>query len=72
MSRLFSVLLLLCWCAADPARAQAPASSVVNDCLRLSAAKIEWGDRDVADKHRKLWLETCKQAYAQHGDDPHI
>ena len=52
--------------------AQAPAASVVNDCLRLSAAKIDWGDRDVADKHRKLWLETCKQAYAQNGDDPHI
>jgi TPR repeat protein len=72
MSRLFPVLLLLCWCAADPARAQAPAASVVNDCLRLSAAKIDWGDRDVADKHRKLWLETCKQAYAHNGDDPHI
>ena len=52
--------------------AQAPAASVANDCLRLSAAKIDWGDRDVADKHRKLWLETCKQAYAQNGDDPHI
>ena len=72
MSRLFPVLLLLCCCAACPAEAQAPAASVADDCLRLSAAKIDWGDRDVAGKHRKLWLETCRQAYAQNGDDPRI
>ena len=67
-------LFCFCFAVAQPTRleAQAPAASGANDCLRLSATKIDWGDRDVADKHRKLWLETCKQAYAQNGDDPHI
>src|SRR4029078_7013718 len=70
MSRLFPVLLLLCCCAACPAEAQAPAASVADDCLRLSAAKIDWGDRDVAGKHRKLWLETCRAGHPPHGGEP--
>jgi TPR repeat protein len=72
MSRPFLVLLLLCCCAARPALAQAPAASIADDCLRLNATKIDWSDHAVADKHRKVWLETCKQAYAENSDDPHI
>ena len=52
--------------------AQAPAPSVVQECLRLKALKVDWGDRENAAKHRKLWLDTCRQAYATNGDDPHI
>ncbi len=44
----------------------------MQDCLRLKALKIDWGDRENAAKHRKLWLDTCRQAYATNGDDPHI
>ena len=75
MARPPIALFLLCLSAAPvaaPAQAQAPAASSVQECLRLNAAKIDWSDQAVADKHRKIWLETCQQAYAPNGDDPHI
>jgi TPR repeat protein len=67
------IALFLLGLSAAHAAAQAPATPpVVKECLRLKALKIDWGDRENADKHRKLWLETCRQAYATNGDDPHI
>jgi TPR repeat protein len=72
LMRYFPVLLLFFGCALHAAQAQTPTASVAQDCLRLTATKIDWSDHAVADKHRKLWLETCEQAYAQNGDDPHI
>src|SRR5215212_4723852 len=54
------------------ARAQAPATSITTECLRLNAAKVDWDDREAADKHRKIWLDYCRQAYAQNADNPKI
>lgn len=54
------------------AQTQAPAASIAQECLALAAAKVDWFDHNVAEKHRKLWLETCRQAYAESGDDPRI
>jgi TPR repeat protein len=71
MTRPLIAFVFLCLGAAHAA-AQAPAASVVQECLRLKALKIDWGDRENAAKHRKLWLDTCRQAYATNGDDPHI
>jgi hypothetical protein len=51
---------------------QSPASPAAQECLRLKALQIDWGDRENAAKHRKLWLDTCRQAYATNGDDPKI
>jgi hypothetical protein len=66
-------LFLLCLSAAGAsAQAQTPGPAIAQDCLRLAATKIDWSEREVADKHRKIWLDTCRQAYAQNGDDPHI
>src|SRR5215204_1593125 len=53
-------------------RAQSLASSITSECLRLNAAKVDWGDREASDKHRKIWLDSCRQAYAQNADDPKI
>jgi TPR repeat protein len=73
MVRPLIALVLLCLSAAGaPAQAQTPAPTIAQDCLRLAATKIDWSEREVADKHRKTWLDTCRQAYAQNGDDPHI
>jgi TPR repeat protein len=52
--------------------AQNPAPPAVQECLRLKALQIDWGDRENAAKHRRLWLDTCQQAYATNGDDPKI
>jgi len=66
MTRPLIAFVFLCLGAAH-ATAQAPASPVVQECLRLKALEIDWGDREKADKHRKLWLDTCRQAYATNG-----
>jgi TPR repeat protein len=67
-------LLLLAGQAITPgaAQTQAPAATNAQECLALAAAKVDWSDRNVADKHRKLQLDTCRQAYAENGDDPRI
>jgi hypothetical protein len=67
-------LLLLAGQALTPgaAQTQAPAATNAQECLALAAAKVDWSDRNVADKHRKLQLDTCRQAYAENGDDPRI
>ena len=54
------------------AYAQSGTSPVMRECLRLNATKIDWSDREAADNYRKTWLDTCRQAYAQNGDDPRI
>jgi TPR repeat protein len=54
------------------AQTQAPAASNAEECLALVAAKVDWSDHNVAEKHRKLRLETCRQAYAENGDDSRI
>jgi TPR repeat protein len=75
MPRPFLAFVFLCLGAAAPAaraQAQSSASPIVQECLRLKALKIDWGDRENAAKHRKLWLDTCRQAYATNGDDPKI
>ena len=75
MTRPLIAFVFLCLGGAHAAAqtpTQSPAPPVVKECLRLKALKIDWGDRENADKHRKLWLETCRQAYATNGDDPHI
>jgi TPR repeat protein len=51
---------------------QAPATSSAQECLALVAAKIDWSDHNAAEKRRKLRLETCRQAYAENGDEPRI
>jgi TPR repeat protein len=58
--------------AAIPAHAQSAVAPVTTECLRLNAAKVDWSNSEAADKHRKIWLESCRQAYAQNGDDPKI
>ena len=54
------------------AQTQAGAATNAQECLALAAAKVDWSDRNVADKHRKLQLDTCRRAYAENGDDPRI
>ena len=54
------------------AHAQTSAAAISQDCLRLTVAKIDWSDQNVSTKHRKTWLETCRQAYATNSDDPRI
>ena len=54
------------------AHAQSPSASIGQECQRLAAAKIDWSDQTVSTKHRKTWLETCRQAYAANADDPRI
>ena len=44
----------------------------IQECLRLNVTKIDWSNREAAENHRKIWIGTCRQAYAQNGDDPHI
>jgi TPR repeat protein len=58
--------------APSAAQTQAPAASIAQECFGLAAAKVDWFDHNVAEKHRKLRLETCRQAYAENGDDPRI
>jgi TPR repeat protein len=66
-------LLLLAGQALTPGAAQTQAPAATSqECLALAAAKVDWSDRNVADKHRKLQLDTCRQAYAENGDDPRI
>lgn len=65
---LFSILAL----AAAPSLTHAQTPSAGQDCLHLAAAKIDWSDQTVSTKHRKIWLETCRQAYAANADDPRI
>lgn len=67
------VFSLCAFAAAAPAPAQAPpATPLAQDCLRFAAAKIDWSDQEAATKHRRIWLETCRLAYAANGDDPRI
>jgi TPR repeat protein len=75
MTRPVIAFVFLCLGAAQVvtfAAAQGPAPAVVQECLRLKALEIDWGDREKADKHRKLWLDTCRQAYATDGENPHV
>jgi len=67
-------LLLLAGQTITPgaAQTQAPAATNAQECLALVAAKVDWSDHNVAEKHRKLLLESCRQAYAENGDDPRI
>jgi len=67
-------LLLLAGQTITPgaAQTQAPAASNAQECLALVAAKVDWSDHNVAEKHRKLRLETCRQAYVENGNDPRI
>ena len=75
MGRLFLLFLALTAAqvmAAGTAHAQPAATPLASECLRLHAAKIDWSNSDAADKHRKIWLDTCRQAYAENDDDPRI
>src|SRR5262249_10574161 len=67
-------LLLLAGQTITPgaAQTQAPAATNVQECLALVAAKVDWSDHNVAERHRKLRLDTCRQAYAENGDDSRI
>src|SRR5262245_28673053 len=67
-------LLLLAGQTIGPgaAQTQAPAASIAQECLAVTAAKVDWSDHNVAEKYRKLRLETCRQAYVENGDDPRI
>src|SRR5215510_2283102 len=71
---LLACFLLLAGQAITPgaAQTQAPIASIAQECLAVTAAKVDWSDHNVAEKHRKLRLETCRQAYAENGDDPRI
>ena len=71
MIRSLTAIVFLCLGAAQTL-AQTPAPPAVQECLRLKALQIDWGDRENAAKHRKLWLDTCRQAYATNGADPKI
>lgn len=71
MTRLLIALIFMALgVAAAAAQTQSPPAA--QECLRLKALEIDWGDRENAAKHRKLWLDTCRQAYATNGDDPKI
>lgn len=73
MARSFFALFLFCvGAAATPAQAQTPAASAAQECLRLNAAKVDWSDQQASAKHRAISLETCRQAYAANGNDPHV
>ena len=75
MPRLLLAYLVLVVAQAIPpcaAHAQSAAPTVSKECLRLNAARVDWGNREASEKHRKIWLDTCRQAYAQNGDDPQI
>ena len=52
--------------------AHAQSSPIAAECLRLNTAKVDWSNSEAADKHRKIWLDTCRQAYAENGSDPKI
>src|SRR5262245_45758900 len=71
---LLACFLLLAGQAITPgaAQTQAPIASIAQECLAVTAAKVDWSDHNVAEKHRKLLLESCRQAYAENGDDPRI
>jgi len=71
VTRLLIAIAFLC-AAAVQTFAQTPAPTAAQECLRLKALEIDWGDRENAAKHRKLWLDTCRQAYAANSDDPKI
>jgi TPR repeat protein len=58
--------------AAVSAHAQSPAALITTECLRLNAAKVDWSNSEAADNHRKIWLDSCRQAYAGSGSDPKI
>src|SRR5262249_60648528 len=67
-------LLLLAGQTITPGTAQTQALAAANaqECLALGAAKVDWSDHNVAERHRKLRLDTCRQAYAENGDDSRI
>jgi TPR repeat protein len=69
MTRLLIAFIFLCVAGAQT-QAQSPPAA--QECMRLKALEIDWGDRENAAKHRKLWLDTCRQAYATNSDDPKI
>ena len=71
MARFLYVITFLC-AGAIHAAAQTPAASLAQECLRLNSKEIDWSDHPVADKHRVIALETCRQAYAANPDDPKI
>ena len=58
--------------AAVTAHAQLPATPITTECLRLNAAKVDWTNSEAADRHRKSWSDSCRQAYAESGNDPKI
>lgn len=64
MPRPLIAFCLLCVGAAH-AVAQTPAPPAVQECLRLKALEIDWGDRENAARHRKLWLDRA-QAVTPH------
>src|SRR5262245_22665778 len=71
---LLACFLLLAGQAITPgaAQTQAPIASIAQECVAVTAAKVDWSDHNVAEKHRKLRVERCWQAYAEKCDDPHL
>jgi TPR repeat protein len=69
--------MLLLWSltvlAIAPSLAHAQASGgVAVECLRLAATPLDYSDVEASTKGRKIWAETCRQAYAADGNDPRI